>query len=163
MTRLADVTPADVEQFLYADAALLDAWKLDEWLGHLADDVSYEVPATDLPNANLATDLALIGDDLSRIRSRVRHLRGGSVLGEDPPSRTRRLVTNVRIVARRDDAIDVAANFAIYRFKHELSEVFVGHYEHELVLVGGALKFRKRRAVLDMETLRPHGKLTILL
>jgi len=158
-----DVTERDVEQFLYAEAALLDEWRLDEWLKLLTDDVEYEVPPTDLPKADLTTDLALIGDDLPRLRSRVRHLLGGSVLGEDPHSRTRRFITNVRIVARHDDAIDVAANFAIYRFKHEMSEVFVGHYEHRLVVRDGALKLRRRRAILDMETLRPHGKLTIIL
>ncbi len=35
------VTRAEVEDFLYREAALLDEWKLDEWEKLLADDATY--------------------------------------------------------------------------------------------------------------------------
>jgi p-cumate 2,3-dioxygenase beta subunit len=39
------VTRAEVEDFLYYEAELLDAWRLDDWLGLLTDDASYYIPA----------------------------------------------------------------------------------------------------------------------
>ena len=43
------VTRAEVEDFLYHEAALLDDWRLDEWLGLLTDDAAYYVPPNDKP------------------------------------------------------------------------------------------------------------------
>jgi len=46
----------EVEDFLFAEAALLDEWRLDEWLALLTDDVTYIVPATDARDAENAKD-----------------------------------------------------------------------------------------------------------
>ena len=39
----AAVTRAEVEDFLFEEAALLDAWKLDEWLGLLTADATLQL------------------------------------------------------------------------------------------------------------------------
>ena len=41
------VTRAEVEDFLYHEAALLDEWRLDAWQDLLADDACYYVPSND--------------------------------------------------------------------------------------------------------------------
>jgi p-cumate 2,3-dioxygenase beta subunit len=56
----------------------------------------------------------------------------------------------------------VTANFAVCRFQHEQSDVYVGQYRHVLVRGPSSLLFLERRAVLDLETLRPHGKLSFI-
>jgi p-cumate 2,3-dioxygenase subunit beta len=38
------ITRAEVEDFLYHEAALLDEWKLNEWQELLTDDAAYYVP-----------------------------------------------------------------------------------------------------------------------
>lgn len=44
---LAGLTRAEVEDFLYAEAELLDAWELDDWLAlYTADATSSRAPAT---------------------------------------------------------------------------------------------------------------------
>jgi p-cumate 2,3-dioxygenase beta subunit len=43
------MTRDEAEDFLYREAALLDDWRLDEWLDLYADVCLYIVPATDLP------------------------------------------------------------------------------------------------------------------
>ena len=58
----------DVEEFLYAEAALLDAWHLDEWLALFTGDARYEVPSTDRPSGEPATALMLISDTHAMIR-----------------------------------------------------------------------------------------------
>ena len=153
----------EVEDFLFAEAALLDEWRLDEWLALLTDDVTYIVPATDARDADPSTTISIISDDAKRLRARAEQLLGKHAWAENPPSRTRRLITNVRI--RRADAtsIEVTANFAVHRFRGDVAEAFVGRYEYTLVRRADGLKIQIRKAILDLEALRPHGKLSIIL
>ena len=161
---LAAVTRADVEDFLYAEAALLDAWKLDEWLALLTDDACYRVPANDTPDADPADTLFLIADDIRRIRARVTRLKDRNAHAEFPRSRTRRIIANVRIVACEADALRVAANFVVYRFRREESiREYVGSYRYVLRLVDGALRIGYREAVLDPVELGSLGSVSLIL
>lgn len=161
-TELA-ISRTQIEDFLYHEAALLDAWRLDEWMTLLTDDIVYEVPSTDLPDGDPQSTLFLIADNALRLRSRVQQLSGRHAWAENPPSRTRRLITNVRILGVDGDTIRMTANFAVYRMRYELVDTYVGRYEHTLVWQDGKLKIRKRKAILDLEVLRPHGKVSIIL
>src|SRR6266850_1826259 len=61
----------EVEDLLYREAALLDEWRLEEWLELLTDDAVYQVPPTDVPEGDSRNTLFIIADDAVRIRSRV--------------------------------------------------------------------------------------------
>jgi p-cumate 2,3-dioxygenase beta subunit len=159
----ARVTLQEVERFLYDEAALLDEHRFEEWLALAVDDFTYEVPAIDRPDVPDGTAIKMVGDNLFRTKMRLRHLGAGYVLGESPPSRTRRMITNVRLLAAGVGTVQVTDNFLVNRFRHERMESYVGYHMHELVVVENALRMRKRLAVLDLEAIRPHGKLTILL
>jgi p-cumate 2,3-dioxygenase subunit beta len=156
-------TVGEVEQFLYAEAALLDEWRLEEWLALMAPDAGYLVPPLDARDADHRDTLFLIADDRRTLASRVRQLLSGTTWAENPRSRTRRLITNVRILEADERQARVTANFAVWRFQHEETHVYVGHYVNLLVRGAAGLMFRERRAVLDLETLRPHGKLSFIL
>jgi p-cumate 2,3-dioxygenase subunit beta len=160
---LETVTRQTIEDFLYEEAALLDEWRLDEWLELLTEDATYEVPSTDTPDGDPKTTLSIIADDIARIRSRVKQLLGKSAWAENPPSRTRRLISNVRIRGVEGESIAVTANFAVYRLRFEHVDTYVGRYEYTLVQRDGRLKIRARKAILDLEALRPHGKVSIIL
>jgi len=157
------ITRAQIEDFLYAEAALLDEWRLQEWLELLTEDVTYSVPATDVPEGDAKSTLFIIADDALRVRSRVRQLLGKSAWAENPRSRTRRLISNVRIRGTDGDTIRVTANFAVYRMRMDQVDTYVGRYEYTLVQRDGGLKIRERKAILDLEALRPHGKVSIIL
>jgi p-cumate 2,3-dioxygenase beta subunit len=157
------LTRAQVEDFLYAEAALLDEWKLKEWFSLLTEDVVYLVPATDAREADPNNALAIIYDDARRLRSRVEQLLGTHAWAENPPSRTRRLIGNVRLRSEDAEGQRITANFNVARFRNELVEHYIGRYEYTLVLQGGAPRIRRRTAILDLEALRPHGKLSIIL
>ena len=154
---------AEVEELFYQEAALLDEWRLEEWLGLLTEDATYQVPPTDVPQADARTTLFLIADDALRIRSRVKQLLGKSAWAENPHSRTRRIISNVRVLRRESDGILVTANFAIYRMRYELVDVYIGHYDYKLIRIGNQLRIRERRAILDNESLRPQGKISFIL
>ena len=157
------ITLADVERFFVDEAALLDEWRLEEWHQLFTDDGSYLVPPLDAPEADHRTTLFLVADDRRTLASRVRQLLGGTTWAENPRSRTRRLVTNFRILEARTDSVVATANFAVWRFQYEATDVYVGRYVNVLLRRPAGLLLRERRAILDLETLRPHGKLSFIL
>ena len=153
----------EVEDFLYKEAALLDEWRLEEWLELLTRDAIYEIPPTDVPEGDSSNTLFIIADDNVRIRSRVKQLLGKSAWAENPPSRTRRLIGNVRVLGVEGENIRVTANFLVHRMRYESVDTYVGHYDYKLLRDGKLLKIRERRAILDNEALRPHGKISFIL
>jgi p-cumate 2,3-dioxygenase beta subunit len=153
----------EVEDLLYKEAALLDEWRLDEWLELLTEDAIYEVPPTDVPEGDSRNTLFIIADDAVRIRSRVKQLLGKAAWSENPRSRTRRMIANVRVLGLDGEYILVSANFAVHRMRYESVDTYVGRYDYKLAREGSILKIRERRAILDNEALRPHGKISFIL
>ena len=153
---------ARIEDFLYDEADLLDNWKLGEWLELLAPDAKYEVPSVDARGGNPADSLMLVADDRMMIEARVKRLNSRKAHREFPWSRTRRIIGNVRIVSVTEGEIGVRANFAIYRTRRSETNVYVGRYVLTLVPDGESFKIRFRRAELEMESLDPHGTLSII-
>lgn len=152
-----------VEAFLIEEAAMLDEWRLEEWLQLFTEDCRYVVPTTDLPDGDPAHDLVYIDDGYVQLQGRVQRLRSRHAYREYPSSRTRRLVGNVRILGATADELHVEANFIVYRFRAGATEPYVGKYTYRLATAGGRLRIRYRRAVLDNETLRGHGAVSIIL
>ena len=158
------VSRAEVEDFLYAEADLLDSWKLDEWLTLLTEDAAYYVPPNDKPDADHRATLFTIADDMVRLRERVIRLKDPNCHAEYPPSRTRRMITNVRITGVEGDAVAVAANFVVYRHRRgEPVREFIGRYRYRLRRIGGVLKIAERRAILDAHELGAMGSVSFIL
>ena len=158
------VSRAEIEDFLFHEADLLDNWRLDEWLALMTDDAAYFVPPNDRPDADHRFTLFTIADDIVRLRERVIRLKDPNCHAEYPPSRTRRLITNVRITGSDGGVISVEANFAVHRYRRgEPVREFVGHYRHKLRRVNGALKIAERSAILDAHELGPMGSVSFIL
>jgi p-cumate 2,3-dioxygenase beta subunit len=142
------VSRSDIEDFLFAEADLLDQWRLPEWLTLFTDDAKYEVPCTDLPpDASADTNLFYIADDRVRLGERVKRLMKRTAHAEFPHSKTSRIVGNVRIHARTDDEIDL----------------YFGKSNYRLTTAGDDLRIREKRCLLGSEGLRPHGRISIVL
>jgi len=159
---LSEIQRSEVEDFLYHEAALLDSWKLDEWLALLTGDATYRVPSNDRPHSDPKSALFTIADDIRRIRARVTRLKDPHAHAESPRSRTRRLISNVRIVER--DPLCVEANFIIHRFRgNDDVRQYVGRYRYTLVREGNGLKIRSREAILDAMELASLGTVSFIL
>lgn len=163
MSMIALPSRQEVEDLLYHEASLLDEWRLEEWLQMLTDDAIYQIPSTDAPEGDARNTLYLIADDALRIRARVKQLLGKAAWAENPHSRTRRMITNVRVPGADGDSIVATANFAVYRMRCETVDTYVGRYVYKLSRFGMELKIRERRAILDNEALRPQGKISFIL
>ncbi len=159
---MKEIGRAEVEDFLYHEAALLDAWRLDEWLALLTEDATYRVPSNDQPQSDPKSALFIIADDIRRIRARVTRLKDPHAHAESPRSRTRRLISNVRIVGL--DPLQVDANFVIYRFRsNEDVRQYVGRYRYTLQSSKGGLKIKTREAILDAMELASLGTVSFIL
>jgi p-cumate 2,3-dioxygenase subunit beta len=160
---ISAVARADVEDFLYREAELLDAWELDEWLTLFTEDCRYVVPCNDAPDGDPARDLVLIDDNALRLSSRVERLNSRKAHREYPHSTTSHQVTNVRLRPVEDGELPVVAEFTVWRFRGARSSCFVGRYGYRLRLVDGALRIRSKRAVLAMTSLRSVADVAIIL
>jgi p-cumate 2,3-dioxygenase beta subunit len=162
-TRDADLR-SEVEHFLYEEAALLDDWRLAEWLELFLPEGHYLIPATDLPDGDPGRDLFLVQDDRFLLEQRIGSLMKRSAHAEYPHSRTRRMVSNVLAHIDEDGRIVVGANFAVFRTRGTAFDTYVGQYRHVLERDdAGELRFLARKSVLDLAALRPHGKVSIIL
>jgi p-cumate 2,3-dioxygenase subunit beta len=159
-----NITRNDVEEFLYREAQMLDRWQLDEWLALFTDDALYHVPTVGTaPEVGPENTLFYIADDRARLRERVIRLQKKGAHVEWPRSRTRHMVSNVLIDERGENELQVSAAFAVHRFKNAAADVYVGSYRYRLAITDKGLRIREKRSMLDMDALRPHGRVSILL
>jgi p-cumate 2,3-dioxygenase beta subunit len=157
------LTRAQAEDFLFAEAALLDEWRLDEWLALFEEGARYEVPpAGEGMDADPATSLFYIADDWARLQHRVRRLNKPAAHSEFPRSKCVRLISNVRVLETLPEGHEVRCVFVTYRSKGETTDRFMGQHRYILRQVGGALRIAYKRTVLVMETLRPQGRVSII-
>jgi biphenyl 2,3-dioxygenase subunit beta len=152
-----------VEDFLYLEAELLDDRKLREWLDLLTDDMRYWMPIRYNPlerPEDLSDELAKPGDgyyfddDKKSLSLRIERVYVKSAWAEMPPSRTRHLISNVRI--KNDDGreMEVHSNFLVYRTRLESDQdIFVGTRQDILRRVNDGFKIAKRTIILDQAVL----------
>jgi p-cumate 2,3-dioxygenase beta subunit len=161
---MAAVTRAEAEDFLFHEAALLDEWRLEEWLGILTEDAAYYVPPNDSPDGDPKRTLFILADDIVRIRERVKRLMSPECHAEFPHSRTRRLIGNVRILGTDGDLTRVAANFVCHRFRrYERVRDYVGAYRFVLKETAQGLRIKERRVILDAHELGSLGSVSFIL
>jgi 3-phenylpropionate/cinnamic acid dioxygenase small subunit len=105
-------------QFLVEEAALLDAADYPGWLDLITEDIRYLMPVrvTTARGAGFSSQPGMghFDEDLYALRKRVQRLATDHAWTEDPPSRTRHFVTNVRTF-RHDDGLKVESALLLFR------------------------------------------------
>jgi len=148
----AAVTPA-----LLHEARMLDSGCFEDWLDLLAPDIHYWMPIRRTTSARETAreftqpgGVAFFDDDFATLKMRVDRMRLGRAWAEDPPSRTRRLIANVRVVALRGDDVTVASNFHLYRTRLDSEEdSWIGRREDVLRQVDGEFRLARRHIFLE--------------
>lgn len=152
-----------IEDFYYLEAELLDNRKLREWSDLLTDDVRYWMPVRHNPlerPESISEELSQPGeayyfdDDWKSLKIRVERAYSKIAWAEVPPSRTRHLITNVRIKKDDGNEIEVHSNFLVYRTRMETDkDMFVGARQDVLRRVNGNFKIARRTIILDQAVL----------
>jgi len=152
-----------IEDFYYLEAELLDDRKLREWYELLAEDIRYWMPVRhnelERPD-DITQELSRPGesyyfdDDSKSLRIRVERAYSKIAWAEVPPSRTRHLITNVRVKKDDGQEVEVESNFLVYRTRMETDkDLFVGTRRDVLRRSGGGFKIARRTIILDQAVL----------
>ena len=147
----------EVEEFLFMEADLLDARRYQDWLELLTDDIHYWMPVRRTTTAREVDreftqpgGVAFFDDDKAMLKMRVDRMLVGGAWAEDPPSRTRRLITNLRILEAEGDELTVASNFLLYRTRLNSEEdQWMGRREERLRRVDGQFRLARRHIFLE--------------
>jgi p-cumate 2,3-dioxygenase subunit beta len=166
----AMLTRLQIEDFIYHEAALLDQWKLDEWLALYTADCRYEIGPTgkaDAGELSPETSLFLVADNRFRLEQRVIRLKKPTAHAEYPHSRSRRLYSNVRVLEDTGTAVKAAASFATFRSARHIVQTFFGQIDYTFQTSGSGderkYQVACKRVTLDLDSLVPQGKVTIIL
>jgi 3-phenylpropionate/cinnamic acid dioxygenase small subunit len=170
---MGDEIVREVEQFLYREARLLDERRFHEWLELFTDDVHYWMGARTnrYPRSSKRchpqsqpirrgrsykeAELAILDETKATLTGRVARLDTGMAWAEDPPSRTRHMISNIEVEAGdAEGEFRVYSNFIVYRSRAESEEDFyVGGRQDVLRRVNGAWKIARRKLTLDQNVL----------
>jgi 3-phenylpropionate/cinnamic acid dioxygenase small subunit len=168
-TAPARVTPAlqfEVEQFLYHEAELLDEWKYRDWWHLFSDDATYRMPVrrnrlrrqrAEDESSERGIEMAHYDDDKASLDIRVKQRESGSHWAEDPPSRSRHLVTNVRVRPSDEEAgsYEVRSYFLCYRNRLEAEvDVWAGErFDRLRPTADGSFQIARRVVLIDQNVI----------
>ncbi|MBA4214618.1 3-phenylpropionate/cinnamic acid dioxygenase subunit beta [Hydrogenophaga sp.] len=149
-------------QFLYVEARLLDEIRLKEWGATLAEDLIYNAPLRETrpmsqQAASVVRTMQHFHDDWRSVMGRIVRLTGTkSAWAEDPPSRTRRLVTNV-MVEETDKPQEYSVRSYLLvtrsRFNFDEFDLISGERRDVLRVDGDSFKLARREILLDQAVL----------
>ncbi len=123
-----------ISQFLFHEASLLDDWKFRDWLAQLDEEIRYTMRTTvnaqtrDRRKGVQPPTTRIFNDTKDQLERRIARLETGMALAEEPPSRTRHLISNCQI-SETDipNVFAVRVNYLLYRaqksaMKHSMLE-----------------------------------------
>lgn len=152
-------TRIEIQDFYSLEAELLDERRWEEWLDLFAPEAEYTAPirvTRKSPAPDVIEELGHFDDTKASLTLRARRLRTDVAWAEDPPSHTRRLVTNVRVRPGEDGAgLAVRTNFLLYRSRGDLGQhdLIVGERQDALRREDGRWLIARRRILVDQSSL----------
>jgi 3-phenylpropionate/cinnamic acid dioxygenase small subunit len=159
---------ADIEDFYFREADLLDDRRFRDWLDILADDITYFMPIrrnvkfgqhAARENTKIGEGISWFDEDKWTLTKRVEQILTGVHYAEEPLSRICHMVSNVQIRGVRPDLeqpgeIDVTSRFLIYQNRVEYETyTFVGRRNDMLRMTDTGWKVAKREILLEQNIL----------
>ncbi|ORV39631.1 3-phenylpropionate dioxygenase [Mycolicibacter engbaekii] len=148
-------------QFLVDEAYLLDAQQYTEWLDTLTEDIHYFMPVRVTTAAGAGFDtspgMAHFDENKYSLSRRVARFATEHAWTEDPPSRLRHHISNVRTFACDDDAhLIVESAELLFRSRGDVNEAALVSCGREdlLRLTDQRWKLARRTIYVDESVLR---------
>jgi 3-phenylpropionate/cinnamic acid dioxygenase small subunit len=158
----------EIEEFLYAEAELLDERKFKEWLDLLADDLVYFMPMRrnvkfgqhdEREDTRMGRDISWFDEDKWTLAKRTEQINTGVHWAEEPMSRVCHMVSNVQLLdvrpsLDRPEEVVAKSRFLVYqnRVQYE-TYFFVGKRTDTLRKVPNGWKLVRREITLDQNVL----------
>jgi benzoate/toluate 1,2-dioxygenase subunit beta len=143
----------EVEQFIYREARLADELAYEEWEALWTDDAIYWVPANG-DDIDPTAQMSVLFDNRSRIATRIKQLQTGKRHSQNPPSRLRRIVSNIELLEPDpepepdSDDLVAGANFVIYESRERGVTIWAGRSEYRLRRVDDGLRMAGKKVLL---------------
>ena len=147
----ADLDLREIERFLYQEARLADEADYDAWEALWTDDAIYWVPAG-RDDVDPTTHVSVIYDNRSRISTRIKQLKTGKRHAQSPPSRLRRIISNVEPLGVESGDTVVAANFILVESRERGERLWAGRTTYRLRSVSGEIRLVYKKVMLVNNT-----------
>jgi benzoate/toluate 1,2-dioxygenase beta subunit len=147
---MSKLSRSDAEDILYSEARLLDERRFRDWLAMFTADATYWVPAGG-EGVDPKREVAIIYDDVAKLSGRIERLESGIAHAQSPPSKTRRVVSNVQIEESSEegeDAATVFSAFILYELRRSKERLFAGRGVYRMRFEDGRWKIAGRKIVL---------------
>lgn len=147
--REAAAERAEIEAFIQHEVRLLDERRFEEWMELFAEEGVYWAPTK--PGQEDALRMAsLFYDDRKAMKARFVRLEHPRVHVQTPPSRTRHLVSGVRLDASAPPGEYLAlSSFLMLEYRPGYEQrLYGGEFRHRLRRVDGRFSILMKRAEL---------------
>ena len=159
---------ADMEDFLYAEADLLDNRQFRDWLNLLADDMTYFMPIrrnvkfgqhAQRENTVQGSGISWFDEDKWTLTKRVDQILTGVHYAEEPLSRVCHMVSNVQVLGATPSLeaaqeVEVRCRFLVYQNRIEYETyIFVGKRTDLIRKTSDGWKIARREILLDQNVL----------
>jgi 3-phenylpropionate/cinnamic acid dioxygenase small subunit len=153
-----------VEDFLFAESALLDDGRFREWLDLVTEDIKYVIPVqTTRERAHGSagsTTMAHWDDDYTGLEMRILRLDTEYAWAEDPPSKLRHFVSNVRVrPGSGADEYEVRSNVMVSRSRGDsrTTDLLTAERQDVLRRTDQGFRLARRTVVLDHVVIATHN------
>ena len=150
-------------QLLYREASLLDECSYDDWLALYTAQCMLWVPAQPEPvDPRVSTGIYL--DDRRRMEDRVAMVRTGHLHAQTPPSRTRRMLTNIEQWADPQTAcVVLRANLVIWEHRKGQTRAWPGYQVVEVSGLANGPLLIANKIICLLERDAPQGNYAFIL
>jgi ethylbenzene dioxygenase subunit beta len=153
-----------IAAWINREAELLDSGREREWLETMVSrEIVYRVPLRQtVERANgtgFSENTFHLDESYGSLMTRVLRNESGFAWAEDPPSRTRHFVTNLRARKLEGDQLEVKSNLLVYRTRRDQTQpqLLSGERQDLLCLENGDLKLLRRTILLDLTVIETHN------
>ncbi|WP_102345855.1 aromatic-ring-hydroxylating dioxygenase subunit beta [Bacillus sp. Marseille-P3661] len=154
----------EIYNFITYEAELLDDARYQEWFQLFTEDIKYQIPVRTTrykkDGDGISNKMFHVDDDYHILDKRVRRIQSKSAWSENPPSRTRHVISNIRFISsEKDNEYLVKSNFILYRNRGDIPayDIISGERQDVLRKLDGNLKIAYRKVLIDQSNLSMHN------
>ena len=155
---------AEAVDFLTVEAEMLDDLREREWLETMVSkDIVYQLPLRETVERargrGFVPGTYHLNENYGSLSSKVARNETKYAWAEDPPSRVRHFVTNVRVRRQEADTLGVRSNLLIYRTRQDstVPQILSGERHDVLRREEGRLRLLERVVYLDLTVIGTHN------
>lgn len=149
-----------IEAFIYHEAELLDNQQYDQWLALWDEQASYQMPVRVThtkrqKDQEFQQNFGHFDETKEMLAMRIKRLSTSTAWAEDPPSRTRHFVTNLRISPLDENQYELKTNLMLYRNRSDnAGHDLLSAERHDIIhKTNGQWQLLKRVIYIDQATL----------